>query len=223
VTDLAGFREAVRLLRKARHRACFKPASGAGGVGFHVLDDRANLRQRMLNGWMNIVTFPEAEQAFSEGKTFPRLVVMEHLPGVEFSVDALAWRGELRLALARRKEGSVQVIDRHPLLEDHLRTLTAHFGLTGLFNAQFRTDRDGLLKFLEINPRMSGGLGHTEATGMSLLALALELCLSDGAQPSTLPSPQVPVTVIPCHRSFPAPPHALIAGDDASSKESAFS
>jgi hypothetical protein len=209
VSSIAEFHAAVSTIESRGHRACFKPVSGAGGVGFHSLDERATPQRRLMEGWAGGITTAEAEHILAPLAPFPQLVVMEHLPGVEFSVDTLAWRGEVRMSLARCKRGSVQTVDHHPVLEWHMRTLAAHFGLSGLFNAQFRTDREGVLRFLEVNPRMSGGLGNTEASGVHLLGLALELCLHDGIETMPLPTPHLPVTVLACRRAIEVPQGVL--------------
>lgn len=209
VSSMADFCAAVSTIKSLGHRACFKPVSGAGGVGFYSLDERATPQRRLMEGWAGGITFAEAEHILAPLVHFPHLVVMEHLPGEEYSVDTLAWHGEVRMALARCKRGSVQIVDQHPILEGHMRTLAAHFGLSGVFNAQFRTDKDGLLRFLEVNPRMSGGIGNTEATGVHLLALALELCLNDGVETMPLPLPRLPVTVLACRRAIEVPQGVL--------------
>jgi predicted ATP-grasp superfamily ATP-dependent carboligase len=222
VSSMAEFRAAVSTIESRGHRACFKPVSGAGGVGFYSLDERATPQRRLMEGWAGGITAAESEQILAPLMPFPQLVVMEHLPGAEFSVDTLAWRGEVRMSLARCKRGSVQTVDRHPVLEGHMRTVAAHFSLSGLFNAQFRTDKDGVLRFLEVNPRMSGGLGNTETSGVHLLALALELCLHDGLETMPLPTPRLPVTVLPCRRAIEVPQGVLEPGVDsvtASKKE----
>jgi predicted ATP-grasp superfamily ATP-dependent carboligase len=212
VSSMAEFRTAVSTIEGLGHRACFKPVSGAGGVGFYSLDERATPQRRLMEGWAGGITAAEAEYILAPLEPFPQLVVMEHLPGVEFSVDTLAWRGEVRMSLARCKRGSVQTLARHPVLEGHMRTVAAYFGLSGLFNAQFRTDKEGVLRFLEVNPRMSGGLGNTEASGVHLLALALELCLNDGVETLPLPTPRLPVTVLSCRRAIDVPWGALSPG-----------
>jgi hypothetical protein len=209
VRSMPEFRAAVSTIESLGHRACFKPVSGAGGVGFYSLDERATPRRRLMEGWAGGITAAEAEQILAPLMPFPKLVVMQHLPGLEFSVDTLAWHGEVRMSLARCKRGSVQTVDSHPVLEGHMRTLAAHFRLSGLFNAQFRTDNEGVLRFLEVNPRMSGGLGNTEASGVHLLALALELCLYDGQETMPLPTPHLPVTVLPCRRAIEVPQGVL--------------
>jgi glutathione synthase/RimK-type ligase-like ATP-grasp enzyme len=224
VSSMTDFRAAVSTVESFGHRACFKPVSGAGGVGFYLLDERATPQRRLMEGWAGGITAAEAEYILAPLVPFPQLVVMEHLPGEEYSVDTLAWHGEVRMALARCKRGSMQTVDCHPVLERHMRTLAAHFGLSGLFNAQFRTDKQGVLRFLEVNPRMSGGLGNTEAAGVHLLALALELCLNDGVETMPLPLPRLPVTVLACRRAIEVPQCVLapIAETVTPSKHESF-
>jgi predicted ATP-grasp superfamily ATP-dependent carboligase len=100
---------------------------------------------------------------------------MEFLDGYEYSVDCVGDGRRLVAAVQRRKAkagGYGQEIVDIPELTRAIGEMTEVFGLSGLFNAQFREGRNGF-RLLEINPRFSGGIGYAGAIGVNLPYLAL--------------------------------------------------
>ncbi len=103
------------------------------------------------------------------------MLVMEYLDGHEYSVDCIGNNGSLVCAIPRKKPkivGHGQMIDLRDDILECTRQLTAAYGLNGVFNVQFR-ERGSGLGLLEINPRMSGGIGMACLAGPNLPYLAL--------------------------------------------------
>jgi carbamoylphosphate synthase large subunit len=118
---------------------------------------------------------------------------MQHLPGIERSVDAVAWRGELAAAVVRRKAGglgvsNVQLLEDHPQIVEYVRLLARHYQLSGIFNVQFRDDESGVPHILEINARASGGLRISMASGLNFPLIAVQLALGS-ITPQQVPAP----------------------------------
>jgi hypothetical protein len=107
------------------------------------------------------------------------LLVMEHLPGPERSIDCLAEEGRLIAAVARVKHESWQELEISGAAVDLAATLTRRYELSGIFNVQTR-DARGVPHLLEVNPRMSGGILYACQSGLALpywaVLLALGLC-----------------------------------------------
>jgi carbamoylphosphate synthase large subunit len=68
--------------------------------------------------------------------------------------------------------GHGQLIDMREDILAATADLTRMYGLSGMFNVQFR-EGGGLLRLLEINPRMSGGIGMACVAGPNLPWIAL--------------------------------------------------
>ncbi|HEX8478952.1 MAG TPA: ATP-grasp domain-containing protein, partial [Telluria sp.] len=101
--------------------------------------------------------------------------LMEYLDGHEYSVDCVGDNGRLVAAVARKKPrtaGRGQLIDMRDDILAATTTLAADFGLNGCFNVQYREGGDAL-RLLEINPRMSGGIGMACVAGPNLPYIAL--------------------------------------------------
>lgn len=176
VNDADGFDRAVASLAPHHQRLCVKPAESVFGLGFRVLDtERASITQ-LLNGVEYQIPLDELRSGMDKTPKFPTLLVMEHLPGVEWSVDCAGKHGELLCAVQRKKlpmAGHGQVIDNNAEIDGMVTRLAAHYRLNGLFNIQFKDGVNGP-RLLEINPRPSGGFGMACLAGANLAQMALQ-------------------------------------------------
>ncbi len=196
VNTLEEFDAAFGELRSRYPVICFKPAQSVFGLGFRILTEKGGQLKRLLSGDPLKIELQEARRLFAEEARFRDLLVMQFLSGTERSVDCLGHNGELVQCVIRRKPDhseAAQVIEDNPEVKDAVRRLTAHFGLTGMFNIQFR-DYDGHPHFLEINPRMSGGIGMACLSGVAIPCWGLRLALGT-ASPSDVPSPGAGIRV----------------------------
>jgi biotin carboxylase len=171
------FGAAIDALQGEMPIVCFKPTVGIFGRGFQVVRTDANAH-RLSDLPKELVTDRDAALgALSTGDSFRPQIVLAYLPGEERSVDCLADRGRLVRAVVRYKlpDGS-RVLERNDAVEAHARRLTERFGLSGVFNAQFK-DHEGTPYVLEINARMSGGIGMSCLSGVALPYWALRIAM----------------------------------------------
>lgn len=165
--------EAVRTIRAAGVDACVKPAHGVFARGYwHLVeDDLLECLDDVGSRRMPLATYVQAvEQAERRGVPV-NLIVMEHLPGTEASVDVHARDGELLRAVTRVKIKSSRqlIVGGHELVETAAR-LVSRYRLNGVVNVQFKPTASGEWRILEINPRMAGGLSYAMPVGMDLAA-----------------------------------------------------
>jgi carbamoyl-phosphate synthase large subunit len=140
-----------------------KPRRGAGSRGVRLVPDRAALT------------------AMDPDET---LIIQEHLPGDEFSVDVLAdAEGNVVAAVPRtrtRVDSGVSIAGQtvhDAALEDTAAAVARAIGLRGVANVQLRRDSDGIPALLEVNPRFPGALPLTIAAGVDMPSLVLDLAL----------------------------------------------
>ena len=193
--------------------ACIKPCVSIYGHGYHRLSSQTasasqagepaevSGKQHMsLHSWRKRYSPPSPER---------RKLLMEYLPGCEYSVDLACYRGEVLAGVVRRKSltSPVQTImDRADLLE-FAAQLVAAFGLHGLINVQFKDALDGSPKLLEINPRASGGIAMSCLSGLNLPLIAYRACLQDGKR-DVLPAPSYGLRVAEAPCAFVVPESA---------------
>lgn len=185
VNSLKGFDSAFEKLTKKHNKLCVKPSVSVFGLGFRLIDTDRPIITHLLNGVEYQI--PVNELRFSMGlvESFETLLVMEYLPGEEWSVDCAARNGRLWCAVQRKKSkqsGGGQVIDNNPQISGMVERLTKHYGLNGIFNIQFKDSANGP-RLLEINARPSGGIGMACLSGANLAKIAIEAITKDCRPP----------------------------------------
>jgi carbamoyl-phosphate synthase large subunit len=140
-----------------------KPRRGAGSRGVRLVPDRLSLEAM------------EPDEA---------LIIQEHLPGDEFSVDVLAdGDGTVVAAVPRtrtRVDSGVSIAGRtvhEEALESTAAAVARAIGLRGVANVQLRRDTEGVPALLEVNPRFPGALPLTIAAGVDMPSLVLDLAI----------------------------------------------
>ena len=174
-TTLDEFDCAFAELRKRHAELCIKPAVSVFGIGFRRIREDRNAYELFAGGHDYQIDLLSLRTMLSSQPSFPTILVMEYLGASEFSVDCIADHGILKCAVARRKPRSVgggQVIDTREDIQSACQHVVSQFGLNGYANIQFREGENGL-RILEVNPRMSGGLGMACMGGPNLPYLGL--------------------------------------------------
>lgn len=164
---------------------CIKPAVGIYGQGFWILRSGADAYSAFANADSRTLQTQMLIEAYGRSSNPPALLVMPYLPGHERSVDMVCERGRVLAAVARRKEGALQHMEKGgPAFELAIRT-AEFFGCDGILNIQTRDDADSIPHLLEINTRASGGIGYTQLSGVNLAGHfachALQLPLPEAA------------------------------------------
>jgi hypothetical protein len=179
VRTAADFQHAVEAVLQSGRRACVKPVTSVYGLGFFQVSRNKNSQtwqHLSINQWLN---------EHAPYGTFSPQLVMEYLPGHEYSVDIAARHGVVLASVIRRKPlrtGPQQIV-AHDGLQQNTAWLVERFKLNGLVNIQFKEDDRGEVKLLEINPRASGGIGMSCQGGINLPAIAYRAFFEPTWQP----------------------------------------
>jgi carbamoyl-phosphate synthase large subunit len=129
------------------------------------------------------------------------LLVQEHLPGPEYSLDVLATEGgEVRAVVPRerlRVDSGIAITSR-TVHDDELEGIGARAaeaaGITGVANVQVMRDTAGTPRLIEINPRFPGTMPLTVASGVNMPRLALGELLGEPIPPGPLEFGDVAMT-----------------------------
>lgn len=132
----------------------------------------------------------EVETALADGR-----VVQEYLPGEEYTVDCLNDRtGVLRFANVRRRARVGCGIslgtsaETRPDIEEHARRIAGAVTIEGPWFAQFKCDRDGRPKLLEVNARVAGSMTLSRLAGVNIPLLAVSIFTDEAVEvPRRLP------------------------------------
>lgn len=185
------FEEAVRALGFPERPVCFKPEFGKGGRGFRILSNSHDPFDDLFEQKPGSVftTLQHVLDTLRTRASFPRLLVMENLPGAEYSVDLLCRDGEV-LAVVPRVRTAIRLgicfvgeTVRDQRLINFSARLVKEMRLSYCINLQFKLDVDGMPRLLECNPRVSGTIVLCAAAGVNLPYLALKLALGEPVLP----------------------------------------
>ena len=182
--DLSSFKHHYDKIRSLGHKVCVKPAFAHGSRGFRVIEDlpsKADFFNKKSNS--RSITYDFFCSILAQDKDpIPDLLVMEYLPGEEFSVDCLAKDGKF-YCVTRRRDTIVDgicsvgtVIKKLDLIEK-AQNLYERLDLQYNANIQFRYDAGGNPKLLEINPRVAGTMELCRGAGVDFVGLAVNQAL----------------------------------------------
>ncbi|MER6692546.1 ATP-grasp domain-containing protein [Streptomyces minutiscleroticus] len=170
---------AVDALEAAGHKACFKPATGAGGMGFRIVT-RSPFSLLHLGGFPSpYVPLDLVLDALRRTEEPVDWLVMPLLTEPEVSVDCLTGTdGRVRMAVGRTKNGRRRGFTLHPRWIEPARLIAENFGLHHLSNIQFRV-HGGEPVLLDVNTRPAGGLHQLSLCGINAPWAAVRLALGE--------------------------------------------
>jgi carbamoyl-phosphate synthase large subunit len=187
VRDATSLENAAKRLGYPNEPVCFKPAVSKGSRGFRVVIDDSDRTSKFFE------TKPDSTEtdldglvsALSANREFPESLVMEYLPGKEYSVDLLADRGDTLICIPRFRKETRQGISFRAVTEKNEKVIEASrkivkgLSLHGNIGIQMRESADGVPKLLEINPRLQGSVVLCTAAGVNLPYLGLKLAMGE--------------------------------------------
>jgi biotin carboxylase len=163
-------------------RVCFKPVNGEGASGFRVIDKNADTIQNLFSPISHRVSLDQVCRILSSQDQFSSLMVMEYLDGYEYSIDCLAYNGQLLATVPRKKvDARIRILEENQELIKISQRFFQLYKLPYIFNIQVRYS-GGVPKLLEINPRMSGGLHISCLSGINFPYLAVKLLTTGKAE-----------------------------------------
>ena len=194
-TCVEEFEEFADFLNYPREKIVVKPAVGSGNSGFTILDarhkkDYSNEILARKGASSIVMTKEEFAQILRNSFDFPDLVMMEYLPGQDYSVYCFADSGKClqTVPLKRLNPGAgvsfVSQVDMNQEIMEYTKKVVKHFNLDWNVNVQMRLSSTGQPLVYEINPRVAGSIILTSAAGCDLLKkgilkqFGLDLCFS---------------------------------------------
>lgn len=171
-------RDAVETWTSVGQRACYKPVHGEGAAGFRIVDPSAGETDNFLT-WPNAVfSTRRFDELVGQVSRVPTMLVSDFLPGPEYSVDVASVHGSVVVSVTRRKIATAhQRVESVAEIDSVVGALSEAWALTGCWNAQFRRDRAGRPRLLEVNPRPAAGSLYLTVIGVNFPELAVRIAL----------------------------------------------
>ena len=194
VSSCEELRRCATLLGYPEKKVCVKATEGSGSRGFRILSESSSRFDTFLHDKPTAgeVTLQEMIAILEEATVFPELLVMEYLPGAEYSVDLLADHGEVLIACCRkslRMENSIMLeaeIVENPSALALCAQVCEELKLDGNIGFDLRERSDGTPVIMECNPRITAGIPYFSIAGVNLPYLCVKKLLGEEL-PETTP------------------------------------
>lgn len=187
VRDLESFKSTVNELGYPEKRVCVKATQGSGSRGFRILDAKKSKFEIFLHEKPSscFTTLDELVKIFSESDELPEMMVMEYLPGDEYTVDLLADNGKVLYNCCRKSMNMENSIMLDGIIVDNKEVLSLcekvveKLGLDGNIGFDVKERADGTPMIMECNPRITAGIAAFAEAGVNLPYLCVKKLLGE--------------------------------------------
>ena len=185
--NLDEFAAACRKIGYPDKAVCIKLKDGSGSRGIRILNPRQSRYDIFVNEKPNsfVTTLDDMVSMFKEAGKMPELMVMDFLPGMEYSVDVLADKGKILYIAGRESNVILASIPQEATLaynEEAYTIATDIIGalkLDGNADLDFKFDENGRPQLMEINPRIAATLSPFAAGGLNLPYLRVKQLMGE--------------------------------------------
>ena len=164
--------------------AVVKPPMSNGSRGVRIITKSRDRKADFYNEKPNSLYITLEELHETLGDSFPELMVMEYLPGEEYTLDVFRHQDSF-VAIPRKREvirsgitfgASLTKDDR---LIQYSKALADACGLTLCFGFQFKLNKEGIPMLLESNPRVQGTMVMSTFCGANVIYASVKALLGE--------------------------------------------
>jgi carbamoyl-phosphate synthase large subunit len=166
------------------NRVVIKPPVSNGQRGMRIIDQRIDLKKAFYEQKPNNLFIRMDSLYDIIGDKFPELIVMEYLPGDEYTADI--FRNKHNTLVVPRKRLSIRsgitfsgCVEKHEQIMSFSEKLAEQIDLEYCFGFQFKLDEYGLPKILESNPRVQGTMVLATFAGANIIYSSIKAAIGE--------------------------------------------
>lgn len=195
VNNFSDLKKYAKKLGFPEKRFVVKPPISSGMRGYREVVSRLDLKDKFYTDKPNdaIVTLDGLYNII--GNNFPELILMEYLPGKEWSVDGFGYfdRGQYKCVVVPRTRDQIRtgitfagtVLENKTIIKSVFR-ICEKIKLEYMFGFQFKEDSLGVPKLIESNPRIQGTMVMSTLANANIIYDSVKYALGE-----TIPSHKV--------------------------------
>ena len=173
-SDKESFKTAVYEMGYPEKKIVVKPPIGSGMRGFRILCSKPWDYSRFIEEKPNRVEVTLESFLDIFDKEFPKLMVVENLPGKEYTVDCYrSDKGFVAIPRLREHIRNGITFDATVVLDERIikycTKLASRLDLKYCFGFQFKEDEEGRPKLIECNPRVQGTMVVSLFAGFNMI------------------------------------------------------
>ncbi len=175
----------VRSAEKLGYPFAIKPPIASGMRGFRIIYHEIDRKNSFFRNKPDNTKITLDDLHIIIGDEFPPLLVMEYLPGREYTVDILSSKDRVYAVIPRRRDQIrtgitfVGTVEKRNDIIINAEKLTVEIGLQFAHGMQFKEDKDGVPKIIEANPRIQGTMVLSTIAGANIIYSAVKLALGE--------------------------------------------
>lgn len=181
--NMEEFLEAIDNIGYPEKAFCVKAVTGNGSRGVRLVDPHISKSKLFFDEKPNgmYISKEELVATLKETETFPKqIMIMQFLPGEEYSVDMVVQQGNVLAEVCRRGLAVVSsnqtssVVENEPAVLQLCRQVAKLLCLNGNIGFDIKCDEKGTPFVIEINPRYTGGIVACLAAGANMPWLGIK-------------------------------------------------
>lgn len=187
IHSLEDFYEGCKYLGYPSTPVCLKIVDGSGSRGVRIIDATKNRYKIFVNEKPNsfFVAYEDMVSILQEADEFHEMLMVEYLPGNEYTVDLLAENGKVKYMVGRENVVSMMSIAQESIVrEDHeayeiSKMVIEVLGLDGNIGFDFMRDAEGHAILMDLNPRITATVSVIAAAGVNFPYLRVKQLLGE--------------------------------------------
>jgi carbamoyl-phosphate synthase large subunit len=179
------FVELVETFKTKNGMVVVKPPLSNGSRGVRIITEKRDRKHDFYNEKPTSLYTTKEELHDILGEEFPELLVMEYLPGVEYTVDVFRTIDKF-CAIPRKREvirsgiTFTASLEKNEDMIKYSRLLAEACNLTFCFGFQFKMNEKGEPVLLECNPRVQGTMVMSTFCGANIIYSSVKSLLGEG-------------------------------------------
>lgn len=187
IKSIEDLHDAAEMLGYPNCPVCVKVAESSGSRGVRIVMPNLSKGELFLNAKPSsmYVTMEEMDSILKSIKSWPDMIVMEYLPGCEYTVDLLANHGHVIYMAGRRNTISQTSIAMESIVEKNdsaynmASSLVKLFQLDGNIGFDFMMDKNDNPIITDINPRITATIVLYKEAGINFPYLRVKQLLGE--------------------------------------------
>ena len=187
VHSIEDFVEGCNVLGYPEKAVCLKIIDGSGSRGVRIIDAKKSryhiFTQEKPNSFFT--SYDDMISILKEADVWHEMLLVEYMPGNEYTVDALADNGETVYMVGRENVVSLMSIAQESVVHydkdayDLCRKIIKLLNIDGNIGFDFMRDSDGTPRVMDINPRITATVSVIAASGVNLLYMRVKQLLHE--------------------------------------------
>ncbi len=187
VASIDKFEKTLTMLGYPNKNVCIKMPELSGSRGIRIIDSKFSKYDLFVHQKPSsiIVTKQYMLETLSEAKEFPEILLMEYMPGDEYTIGLLAENGRVKYIAGRRSPVMLMSIAQESVVEKNDRAyqiatqVVDALRLDGNIGMDFMFDAYGKVQLMDINPRIDATVSLFAVAGLNLPYLRIKQLLGE--------------------------------------------